>query len=68
MILFSKNKLKFIDGNISKLGNNIHSFKVWKRFDVMIKGLWKDLKERFSKSDHFCISRGVFNQAKKKEC
>jgi len=34
--LLSKNKLKFIDKNISKLSDNDSTFEVWERCNVMV--------------------------------
>ncbi|XP_014489927.1 uncharacterized protein LOC106752709 [Vigna radiata var. radiata] len=76
--LFSKNKLKFIDGGIKKPQREDPLFDSWERSNMMVlswiiktlsaqiaesvvyvedaQELWEELKERFSKGDHFKFS------------
>jgi len=77
-VLLSKNKYKFVNGDISKPTRDDENYEAWERCNVMVvswitrtlttqitqstvyidnaKELWEDLKERFSKSNHFCAS------------
>ncbi|XP_047165962.1 uncharacterized protein LOC124835094 [Vigna umbellata] len=76
--LLSKNKLKFIDGGITRPINDDSLFDAWERINMMVlswitktlspqivesviyvenaQELWEELKERFSKGDHFKFS------------
>lgn len=76
--LLSKNKLKFIDGGITKPERDDSLFDSWERSNMMVlswiiktlspqivesviyvenaQELWEELKERFSKEDHFKFS------------
>jgi len=73
--LLSKNKYKFVNGDIAKPTRDDENYEAWERCNVMVvswitrtlttqiaqntvyinnaKELWEDLKERFSKSNHF---------------
>ncbi|XP_027915985.1 uncharacterized protein LOC114175418 [Vigna unguiculata] len=48
--LISKNKHKFLDGSVKTPTHGTILHDVWERY------LWDDLRERFSKGDHFRIS------------
>ncbi|XP_052735367.1 uncharacterized protein LOC128197453 [Vigna angularis] len=76
--LLSKNKLKFIDGGITRPERSDSLFDSWERNNMMVlswiiktlspqiaesviyvenaQELWEELKERFSKGDHFKFS------------
>ncbi|XP_031120194.1 uncharacterized protein LOC116023340 [Ipomoea triloba] len=59
MALSCKNKLKFIDGSITKPSEDDQKFDVWTRCNDMIDtayGIWRDLKRRFSQQDLFRIA------------
>jgi len=79
--LLSKNKIKFISGEIQEPAATDPLHDVWERCNMMViswitrslntqishntiyidnaETLWKDLRERFSKGDHFRISNIV---------
>ncbi|XP_068484964.1 uncharacterized protein [Phaseolus vulgaris] len=76
--LLSKNKFKFVSGEIPEPTRKSKQYEAWERCNVIViswinrslitqiaqstnyidntRDLWEDLKERFSKSNHFCTS------------
>jgi len=76
--LLSKNKFKFVSGEIPEPTRKSKQYEAWERCNVIViswinrslitqiaqsanyidntRDLWEDMKERFSKSNHFCTS------------